>query len=138
MGFFESARYPPVSTGIRGGRKQTPHFVATVAAWNEFGNRAGVPERPFFRRALTKALPDVRATIREGINTRTMVVDRELAGKVGEVMKGHLQESIIDLKRPPNAPATIKRKSKRGKTANPLIDTAKMLRSIAWKIDSPS
>ena len=130
VGFFETARYPPVSTGKGGGRRQKTLPVATVAAWNEFGNRAGVPERPYFRNALDASKGDVNAVIKESIDPRTMAPDKALAGKVGLVVQGHIQRSITSLRTPPNAPSVIKRKG----SSNPLIDTKKMTNSVTFKV----
>ncbi len=128
-GFFKSARYPTVRTGKNGGQKQTPHFVATVAAWNEFGNRAGVPERPFMRRAIKRAEDGAKAIIRrhaagKGKPTRAM------AEELGAYMASMIQREITDLKDPPNAPSTIERKG----SSNPLMDTEWMRKNVGWNV----
>ena len=133
VGFVESARYPPVHTGLRGGRKQEPHYVATVAAWNEFGTRAGgiggpTPERPFFRQALERAPPIVREVVRQNWDPEKPEVTTQIAGLVGEQIKSEIQDSIRRLRRPPNAAWTIERKG----SSNPLINTEVMLDSVTW------
>ena len=91
VGFFSTARYPPVRTGKNGGQPQTPHYVATVAAWQEFGTSNGVPERPFFRNAIRDASgrkgPLVQIMI-NSIDPKTMVFDEKTAGKIGATMVG--------------------------------------------------
>ena len=136
VGFYKTARYPD----------GTP--VTNVAAWNQFGTRrkgkVHSPARPFFTNALTKARPEVRATIRSLIDPQTLGFTVPLAQVVGNQIKGKIQEEIRVLKQPPNAPATVA--AKRAKTkgarkkkpdaavANPLIDTGKLRRSTTYKV----
>lgn len=122
VGFFETARYPD----------GTP--VAAVAAWQEFGTQNAdgsqqIPERPAFRNSLRKGRDDVQRLIRERIDSTEMVVGENLAHELGELVKGQLQTEIVELRRPPNAPATILRKG----SSNPLVDTGKMLRSVTHR-----
>ena len=122
VGFFESARYPD----------GTP--VAAVMAWQEFGTRRAdgsqhIPERPAFRQALKRGEDDVRQLVRESIDPETMVVSDTLALELGEMVKGHVQRQIVELKKPPNAPATIAAKG----STNPLVDTGKALRSVTHR-----
>ena len=71
VGFFSTAKY----------QDGTP--VAAVAAWNEFGTKT-IPERPFFRNALAESERGVsRISSQAGIDTEKMVVDEQLAGRVG-------------------------------------------------------
>ncbi len=151
VGFFSTARY----------QDGTP--VAAVAAWNEFGTgphtiapkeakvlaftgsegqtvfaksvqHPGVPEWPFFRNALAEAERGVSNILAKGIETEKIVVDEQLAGRVGEYVQGKIRDSIIALNDPPNSPATIaqKRNKLHGKKGTgggetPLIDTGAML-----------
>lgn len=117
VGFFESARYPD----------GTP--VAAVAAWNEFG-AANIPERPFFRIALAQAEDPIEQLIRDNINPRTLQVDEDLANKIGAYMQGEIQQSIVDLTSPANAPSTIQRKG----SSNPLVDTSTMRTAVTYKV----
>ena len=129
VGFFSTARY----------QDGTP--VAAVAAWNEFGTK-NITERPFFRRALAEVEDGVSNIIKAGIDTKKMVVDDRLAGRVGEYVAGQVQESITALKDPPNAPETVARKRKKlhgkkgvGGGENPLIDTGFMHDSVTWQVE---
>ena len=136
VGFFSTARYSPVRQGKNGGQKRKPHYVATVAAWNEFGTRLGgkkhVPERPFMRSAIRDSVDPLRKVLREHVNPHTMNVDNRVGGLLGTVMKGQIQKSITSLKEPPNAPVTIKRKG----SSNPLIDEGFMRQSVSWKVNA--
>lgn len=131
VGYFSDARYPPVRTGKNGGQKQKPVPVAAVAAWNEFGTKDGrVPERPFIRQAIKGADKDLIEVLKENIDPLDMVLTRQTAGKMGQVMVGRIQRSITTLRTPPNAPATIRKKS----SSNPLIDTGTLRQSVTYKI----
>ena len=114
VGFFPDSRYDGNTS------------VAQVARYNEFG--LGVPRRSFMRPAvharraeLTNNLHKMyRTAIRD--NRDTLVI----LGQFGEVVKGLIQEQIINTWSPPNAPSTIKKK---GFNA-PLRDTLTMLHSV--------
>ena len=135
VGFFQDARYPPVHTGKnRKGQKRTPHYVATVAGWQEFGTSRGVQERPFFRNAIQDAggrKGPLVAILVNAIDPKTMVFDAKTAGKLGATMQGLIQRSITTLRDPPNAPATIKAKG----SSNPLLDNEFLRSSVSWRID---
>ena len=139
VGFFESAKYPD----------GTP--VAAVAGWQEFGTRRNretqhVPERPFFRQALFIAEPGVVELVRRRVNSETLVVDDRLADEIGVYVQGEIQQRISDLRRPPNAPITVKggwMRSASGKaffvkgkgSTNPLIDTAAMRTAVTFRVN---
>ena len=134
VGFFESARYPPLSTGLRGGRKQGTVRVAWVAAMMELGT-VNSPERPYFRQALESAKPKVKEILKSKVQAKNLVVNRQLAGKIGALVQGEIQKSIVQLEDPPNAPSTIKRKQlKSGGKTTPLIDTGKLRTSVTWQV----
>ena len=144
VGFFSTARYPDGTQ------------VAAVAAWNEFGTKRGgqvhSPERPFFRQAIKAMRRGVEAIQRRGIDPERMVVDQNLANRLGAYAQGQIQESIVSLKTPPNAPATIaaKRRKLHGKKprtsvgvggnavsvseSNPLIDSGTMRLAVTWRV----
>ena len=136
LGFFNTARYPSVTTGIKGGKRQTPHFVATVAAWNEFGTSNGVPERPFFRNAINETATDqaFKELLVKVTDAKSMTISRPGLDLVGKYIKGKLQRSIVDLRQPPNAPITIKRKGSK----NPLVNVGTMKNAVAFAIGESS
>ena len=81
------------------------------------------------------------------VDPKTMVVERNTAGKLGYIGQLEVQKSIVNLRTPPNAPATIKGgfvRTKTGKiihvpgkgSSNPLIDTDTMRKRSHGK--SPS
>ena len=147
VGFFASAKYSPVRQGVKGGQARKPHYVATVAAWNEFGTPT-IPERPFFRNAIAGADRVLNPIIKAGIDPKTMEFDDRTAALVGEAMKARIQNSIRDLKTPANAEITVKggwMRSKSGKlihipgkqSDNPLIDEGFMRSSVDYQVSGP-
>ena len=130
VGFFSDARYPPVSTGKNGGRAQDPHLVATVAAWNEFGTRDGVPERPFMRNAVRETESRLGRIAAQGIDSMNPTITDKVANELGAAMADGIQRSIVSLRQPPNSPFTIRMKG----SSNPLIDTGTMLRAVTWRV----
>ena len=128
VGFWASSKYDD----------GTP--VTNVAAWNEFGtervNADGervqhVPERPFFRNALSKADERVLPVLRALVDPATMAVTRPIAERLGQAMQAEIQTSIVKLKDPPNADATKDRKG----SSNPLVDTGFMLSQVTYKVE---
>ena len=117
VGFYSTAKYDD----------GTP--VTLVAAANEFG--MDVPERPFFRKAISSAPKVLTPVLKANINPKNMVFDARVAGLMGAVMTGHIQYTLTELRDPPNAPATIKAK----RSSNPLIDTGRLRSSVTWRIE---
>ena len=132
VGFFSTARYSDTKSGLNGGGKREPHYVATVAAWQEFGTTNGVPERPFFRQSIAIMEKDLPGVLRKIVDPTTMLVTERDAGLIGEYAKGVIQERIIDLDQPPNAARTIAEKG----SSNPLIDEGVMLGSVSYRVDN--
>ena len=120
VGFFSTAKYDD--------ERGTP--VAAVAAWNEFGTET-IPERPFFRNALAESERGVSNILAKGIDTKKMVVDERLAGRVGAYVKGKIRDSITALKEPPNAPETVRRKG----SSDPLLDTGTLRNSVDREVE---
>lgn len=109
--------------------------VAKVARWNEFGTKAGIPERPFMRRTmmehekewieLLKTLVQKEIDKEKGAN-----IDKALQ-KFGEVVKGDIQETILRGGFVKNAKSTVRRKG----FDMPLVDTGIMISSIQARTD---
>ncbi len=116
VGFFSSARY------------QDGTYVAAVAAYNEFGTRR-IPSRPFMRNANERLKRDIPKYLDQVLVATDGVVTEQVANQVGAIAAGEIQQEIVDLKEPPNAPYTLERKG----SSNPLVDTGKMRLSVTWK-----
>ena len=91
-----------------------------------------IPERSFLR-----AWFDENAAILQDTMERLLaqVVDGKITGHaaleaIGGYVVTHVQAYMVDLKTPPNAPSTIRRKG----SSNPLIDTGQLKDSITWKV----
>ena len=124
VGWFEDQRY---EDGLP---------VAKVARWNEFGTKAGIPQRPFMRKTIMRHE-------KEWIETLRTVIQREIDKKkgtnidgalaqFGEEVKGDIQSTILEGGFVANSPATIRRK---GAGKPPLVDTGVMLSSIQARTD---
>lgn len=112
-----------------GERREDGTDLVTVAAINEFGAPGkNIPERSFIRSTTDEQRPKVER-IKEGIIRR--LVDRGVSlkielGRLGEFMQGKIQRKIVDLRSPPNAESTKKRKG----SDNPLVDKGQLHQSI--------
>ena len=102
-----------------------------IAVANEFGTDK-IPERSFIRASVKKHARDYRklnAAAAKLILDGQMTVDKYL-GQLGARAQADMQNFAVDLKSPPNAPSTIKRK----KTENPLVETTQMVNSINYVV----
>ena len=103
IGYFPVSRYPDAD--------RTP--VAHVAVLHEFG-LGDLPERAFFRGAIAAAEQPLRRALRKALRGQQLAhpldLPPELAADLGEIMAGEITRSIEEWERPPNAPATRKRK----------------------------
>lgn len=103
-------------------------LLAQVAAFNEFGS----PARPFMKFSVDANKQKISSFI---LSTQRAVIDgsitvRQGLDRNGVFMKSLIQKMIRDLRNPPNAPETVRRKG----SSNPLIDTAQMLNGVDHKI----
>ena len=109
--------------------------IAKVARWNEFGTKAGIPQRPFMRRTMMKHEKEWIETLktivqREIDKDKNINIDKALK-KFGEIVKGDMQETILNSGFVKNAPATVKKKG----FDMPLVDTGIMISSIQARTD---
>ena len=108
--------------------------LTNIAANNEFGARRDdgvkIPERPFMRRANAAMQDDLLGAVRDGIDPLTGQIDGATAARVGKVMVGHIQSSILQTNDPENAPITRARKG--GKL--PLVDSGAMYEAVSYEI----
>ena len=110
--------------------------VAKVARWNEFGTKAGIPERPFMRRTMMRheqEWVEILKTLvqREIDKEKNVDIDKALK-KFGEIVLGDIQATILEGGFTKNAESTIRRK---GAGLPPLIDTGVMISSIQARTD---
>lgn len=111
--------------------------VVAKAVFNEFGTSTGIPERPFLRNAMTDNRDGYRGMMtraaRKIIESEGKFTKQHALAQLGLKAQGDVQKSITDLREPPNAPATIKRKG----SSNPLIDTGEMRARVTFKVGDP-
>jgi hypothetical protein len=111
--------------------------LATIAAVNNFGSADGkIPARPVLEPAITKGAPQYQR-LAEVMLPKVLsgeMTMRILLEQMGQLAEGHIKQEITDLKTPPNAPSTIKKKG----SDNPLIDTSAFRQSIRYVIDDGS
>lgn len=90
-----------------------------------------IPPRPFFRnmiKANAAGWPDAMAKL---MKASDFDANTTLA-RMGDLIKGQLQQSIRDTNSPPNAPSTIRKKG----ASKPLIDTGLMWQSVDYIVSS--
>lgn len=105
-----------------------------VAATQEFGNSdLGIPERSFLRTTVVENKKDVKMFWQK--EAKRLLMGNTSSEKsldiLGQMIEGKVKQKIIDLKTPPNAPSTIRKKG----SSNPLISSALLLGSIRYKVD---
>ena len=91
-----------------------------------------IPERSYLRAWFDENVDVLQATMERLIG---QVVEGKISGRaaletIGGYVVTHVQAYMVDLKTPPNAPSTIRRKG----SSNPLIDTGQLKDSITWKV----
>lgn len=109
-------------------------FLKSGSGYAELGvtaaHKINIPARPWLA-------PGVAA----GNDQYIKIIERELADggtpesalmKVGVVAVGKVQKYMTDLKTPPNAPSTIRKKG----SSNPLIDSGQLRSSVTFKVSS--
>lgn len=123
VGWFEDQRYDDGTS------------VAQVARWNEFGTKAGIPQRPFMRTAMVQHEKDwiekLKTIVQKEMDKEKSVNIDAALKKFGELVAGDIQETILTGGFQPNAPSTIKRKGH----STPLVDTGVMISSIQARTD---
>jgi hypothetical protein len=117
-GFLEGSTYPDGTS------------LPMVAAVNEFGSpERNIPMRPFFRNMVAAS----KARWPEQLEKVLVAADydsRKALARMGMLIQGQIQKSIIDTNLPPNAPRTLDRKH----GTKPLVDTGHMLASVSFEV----
>ncbi|HCM5055680.1 TPA: hypothetical protein N3K48_001516 [Klebsiella aerogenes] len=114
------------SVGNKFVRKEKANFAQTVFIP---AHTIVIPPRPYFRKMIWAQSPGWGALVNKAI--RSSDYDAEVAmQKVGEIIKGQLQNSIRQLTDPPLAQSTIEQKG----SDKPLILTGHMLNSVDYEV----
>jgi hypothetical protein len=118
--------------------------LAEIAIWNELGTEWGVdqvapggnpvhiPARPFIGSTADEKQREWKDTVAR-VNRLVLAgkIDNDTASEIlGQQMQADIQQKIVDLRDPPNAEATIKKK----KSDNPLIDTGAMKDAVKYEV----
>tara|TARA_B100001063_G_C16779142_1_gene569431 strand:- start:39326 stop:39826 length:501 start_codon:yes stop_codon:yes gene_type:complete len=133
---------PTVLVGVpkSAGNYEDGVHTATVAAVNEFGSADGrIPERSFLRSGIEDSKPQI---IKLYNKMMPDVIDKDLdirtiQSLVGELVVGNIVQKISEGIEPPNAPSTIKAKSKGTGSSTPLINTGHLKQSITYVLSLP-
>lgn len=105
--------------------------LVMVATYNEFGTET-IPERSFLRSTMNVNRAKYQKGLQralEAVIDGSLDTDRAL-GLVGLEIVKDIQTTILELRDPPNAEATIERKG----SSNPLIDTGRLRQSIQFDV----
>lgn len=104
--------------------------MLVIAYAHEFGVK--VPERSYLRAGFDANADEIQAKMEYLLG---LVLDGKITGQqalnaIGGFITTRIQAYLTDLKTPPLAESTIKRKG----SSNPLIDTGQLRNSITWKV----
>lgn len=127
---------PSVDVGVKDGVSYPDGTSVEVVGFvNEYGSEArGIPERSFIRSTMIENTDKYQGILRKIANK--VIEDPNYnpyvsMGQLGLIAESDIKSKITDLKDPPNAESTIKRK----KSDNPLLDTGLLRRSIINRLD---
>lgn len=87
-----------------------------------------IPARPWLEPGVASATPEVLLTIQDGMEAGQSM--DQILEAVGAVAAGAVKVYMTDLKTPPNAASTIRKKG----SSNPLIDSGAMRQSVTHKV----
>ena len=121
VGFHNDATYNRSNSNAK-----KVKYVAQVAYDNNYGN--GVPARPFFTNVVDGD-KDYFNVFEEYIKDGYPVP--QALAFMGTDIQQDIQQEIINLREPPNSPATIARKG----SSNPLVDTGHMGDSVTYVVE---
>lgn len=102
---------------------------AQLGAVMEFGTDNGnIPARPWLNPGVASGNQEYIKIIADGLEDQQPMV--QILETVGVVAVAKVQQYMVDLRTPPNAPQTIARKG----SSNPLIDTGALRQSVTHKV----
>ncbi len=116
----------------------SPHAVAQIAFWNEFGTRT-IPSRPWIRSSIDENLGKIN---KESVRLKDSILSNKkspkealdsLGFRIQQIFRNKIQKSRSWAV--PNAPSTTRAKLRGGalRGPTPLIKTGRMLRSVQFK-----
>lgn len=104
-----------------------------IAGANEFGTK-NIPARPYIRGFIDSHEADIKELARQysGEIIDGTISRYEALVLMGQFIEGGIKEYMVNLREPPNAPSTIKKKG----SDNPLIDKGHLIGSIRHVVKS--
>jgi hypothetical protein len=112
--------------------------IATYANMQEYGTRH-IPARPFMRKTIEHNtrlfLKNTVASMRKIYNGHGTILGILIENAKSQDM--WMKRMIVQLKKPPNSPSTLRRKRRRGRGSNPLIDSRSMHDAVSSHINYP-
>lgn len=107
-------------------------FLAPGKGFAELGvtgpHKISIPARPWLEPGVASATPEVLLTIQDGMEAGQSM--DQILETVGLVAAAAVKVYMTDLKTPPNAASTIRKKG----SNNPLIDSGAMRQSVTHKV----
>lgn len=107
-------------------------FLKRGAGYMELGvtrpHNIDIPAREWLEPGVASATPEVLLTIQDGMDAGQSM--DQILEAVGAVAAGKVKVYMTDLKTPPNAASTIRKKG----SSNPLIDSGAMRQSVTHKV----
>ncbi|RTY63036.1 hypothetical protein [Pseudomonas veronii] len=107
-------------------------FLAPGKGFAELGvtgpHKIVIPARPWLEPGVASATPEVLAAIQDGMDEGKSM--DQILETVGVVAAGAVKVYMTELKTPPNAASTIRKKG----SSNPLIDSGAMRQSVTHKV----
>ena len=109
-------------------------FLKRGAGYMELGvtqaHTIDIPARPWLEPGVASATPEVLLTIQDGMEAGQSM--DQILEAVGVVAAGKVKVYMTELKTPPNAASTIRKKG----SSNPLIDSGAMRQSVTHQVSS--
>lgn len=107
-------------------------FLKTGTGYMTLGRTAAhkinIPARPWLEPGVEAATPEIIATVADGLEDGLLPDD--LLEAVGAVAVGEVKQYMTDLKTPPNAASTVRKKG----SNNPLIDQGHLRASVTHSV----
>lgn len=100
---------------------------ATLGAIQHFGTD-DIPSRPWLDVGVEQSNQEYLQLIIDGVEDG--LGSDQILEQMGLVAQASVQQYMVDLQTPPNAPSTIAAK----KSSNPLIDTGELRQSVTYKV----
>lgn len=107
-------------------------FLKSGTGYMELGvtgpHKINIPARPWLIPGVTAGTEKILKTIQSGLEDG-LTLD-QINEQIGAVAAGEVKKYMTELKTPPNAASTIRKKG----SANPLIDSGAMRASVTYKV----